>query len=292
MKMQIGKKLMFGCAAMALLVSCGPASPSKPVLATSFYPLYFLASEIAGEDYEVINLTPAGTEPHDVEITPSMRRAMEDASVLFLNGLGLETWSEELTPSLQKKTVLSSEGIETMQIDGRTDPHVWLDLGNLSKMSENMYDALCSVDPARKEAFQTNYLALKARIETAIGKYQAMAESFPEGKVIAVNHAAFGYLCAEWGIEQVYINNLSPNEEPSASAIASIIDTVKQRGIDTIFFEELASDEVARFIAEKTGAKCLELNPLEGLTQEDLDAGLDFLDIYDENMTKIQEARP
>src|SRR5690349_19311260 len=38
-------------------------------ITTSFYPLYFFAREIGGERVEVINLTPAGAEPHDYELT-------------------------------------------------------------------------------------------------------------------------------------------------------------------------------------------------------------------------------
>ncbi len=48
-----------------------PTGRSMKIYA-SFYPMYFLASEIAGDKAEVITMIPAGAEPHDWEPTPKM----------------------------------------------------------------------------------------------------------------------------------------------------------------------------------------------------------------------------
>ena len=292
MEMRITKKIFLGALLALTLAGCGEQGSGKPVLATSFYPIQYLASRIAGDLYEVRNLTPIGTEPHDLEITPSIRRSMEDAKLLFINGLGMEVWADSLTTSIRNKTVTLSDGLPTLQVEGRTDPHVWLDMDNYLKMGEAVLSQLCSIDSEHKDQFDANFASFREDLENEKAAHQVTAESFPEGKVIAVSHAAFGYLCNEWGIEQLYINKLSPDEEPTQSAINGIIDAVKTYGIDTIFFEELASDEVARFIAEKTGTKCVELNPLEGLSQEDIDAGEDYFSVYRDNMSKIAEAKP
>ncbi|MBM3687553.1 MAG: zinc ABC transporter substrate-binding protein, partial [Actinobacteria bacterium] len=44
------------------------AAPLKVVAA--FYPLQFAAEQVGGAAVEVVNLTPPGAEPHDLELTP------------------------------------------------------------------------------------------------------------------------------------------------------------------------------------------------------------------------------
>ena len=52
-----------------------PASgASKHEVITSFYPLAYAAQEVGGGNVEVKNLTPAGAEPHDLELTPTSGR--------------------------------------------------------------------------------------------------------------------------------------------------------------------------------------------------------------------------
>ena len=54
----------------------------------AFYPLAFAAEQIAGDGADVRNLTPAGAEPHDLELTPSDVRAVDDASLVLYLGDG------------------------------------------------------------------------------------------------------------------------------------------------------------------------------------------------------------
>ena len=99
-------------------------------------------------------------------------------------------------------------------------------------------------------------------------------------------------MAAEFGFEQLYINSLSPNEEPTQKAIEDIIEAISSQGIDTVFFEELASDEVAKKIATETGAKVDSLNPLEGLEESEINRSENYYSVYRENMDKIARAKP
>lgn len=274
-----------------MMASCGLSPSSGKTLVASFYPIAYVASEIAGDNYEVKCLVPTGEEPHDFDLRPSGAKALEDASAVFLNGLGMEPWSSSLSPSVKSKTYTLSEGIKTLEIDGRLDPHVWLDPIRYLEMADNCCDALSTIDPDNASVYRGNLQSFALKIEDLMKYCQSLAESF-DHKVIAVSHAAFGYMAERFGFTQLYINNVSPSEEPSQKAIEAILDAIKTYGIDTVFFEELASDAVARKIAEATGAKCESLNPLEGLDQKSLDAGEDYFSVYKEDMRKIAEAKP
>ena len=62
------------------------------------------------------------------------------------------------------------------------------------------------------------------------------------------------------------------------------------KGIDTIFFETLASPKVAQTIADETGAKIAALNPIEGLTDEEAKAGKDYFSLMTENLAALTSA--
>ena len=69
-----------------------------------------------------------------------------------------------------------------------------------------------------------------------------------------------------------------------------IIEFVKENNVKTIFFETLATPEVSETIAKETGANTDVLNPIEGLTQEELDANKDYLSIMQDNLKAIENA--
>src|SRR3954471_22088450 len=78
-------------AAGAVLAGCAaPASTAddgRVQVLASFYPLQYVAEQVGGPDVDVANLTPAGAEPHDLELSPAQVRRIGDADVvLYLDG--------------------------------------------------------------------------------------------------------------------------------------------------------------------------------------------------------------
>ena len=274
-----------------LLSACGGEVSDKPILVSSIYPIQYLLQRIGGTDFSVINLTPAGTEPHDFELTIGAAKALSDSQAVFLNGLHMEPYQDSLRPTVKTKTHVLSDGIATRMVDGQADPHIWLNTLNYKKMGQKVCDVLCSLVPERASHYQANFASFSNDIDTLTAACMEIASSFVD-KAIAVSHEAYGYMCDQFGITQFAINGLSPNQEPSQKAIEALLDVMKQRGIDTVFFEELASPLIAESIAKRAGAKVEELNPIEGLTPEEIEDGETYFTIYLENMNKIAEAKP
>lgn len=287
MKMQ---KIIWPLAALSILSLGGCSAPqSENVVYASFYTLYDLTKRIAGDCMEVVNLTPAGSEPHDYTPTAKSVAGLINAKGLILNGLGLENWTENLPGEMQERTFVASEGIETSQIEGVVDPHVWLDVENAIKMMENITSFLSEIDPGNAGVYEENYVKSATDFEKLDEELSSIA-SEAKNKYLVTSHAAFGYLCEAYGFEQIYINGLSSEEEPTAKELEAIIDSVNKYGISTIFYEEAVSDAIAQKIADETGAKVDTLNPLETLTEDDLGAGKDYISVMRENMSKIKEA--
>ena len=81
------------------------------------------------------------------------------------------------------------------------------------------------------------------------------------------SHAAFGYLADRYGLNQVAVGGLDPEQEPSPKRIADVATYVRQHGVTTIYFETLVSPKVARTVAAETGARTAVLDPIEGLAE-------------------------
>lgn len=267
-----------------------------PLVVTSFYPLYFFASQIAGNLINVQNITPAGAEPHEYEPTPKDVANIEQSKLLLLNGGGFEPWGErmktELDPS-KVKVIAVGESFINQQVneDGMEvkDPHIWLSPKLAGKEAQVIMQALKNVDSAHAATYQKNGLAL-------ISKLQHLDETYTIGLKdcksveIMTSHAAFGYLATSYGLRQTAISGLSPDEEPSLKQLAELLNLAKSRRIKVIFFEKLASPKLAETVAGEIGAKTLILDPIEGVSEEDMKNGKDYFTIMNENLQNLRVA--
>ena len=107
---------------------------------------------------------------------------------------------------------------------------------------------------------------------------------------IVVSHDAFSYLSNRYSFEIINIAGLSPEEEPSAKTLTEISNTVTENGIKYIFYETLVSSDLANTIADETGASTLVLNPLEGLTPEEISNGENYVSIMRNNLNNLKVA--
>src|SRR6266511_3413642 len=96
--MRIGTILIAIVAAVASPCSrsSGPTSAATISVVASFYPVYEAAREVGGDRVKARNLTPAGAEPHDLELSPKQVDEMLDATVLLYMGLGFQPAVEDI----------------------------------------------------------------------------------------------------------------------------------------------------------------------------------------------------
>lgn len=172
---------------------------------------------------------------------------------------------------------------------GQYDPHVWLSPANVKVEMANIRDALIKADPAGQSTYEKNYEKYAGMLD-ALDKKYAEELSKTANKNIVVSHQAFGYLCNRYGLTQVPIEGIEADSEPDAKSMAKIVDFVKQNSVKTIFSEELVSPKAAQAISAETGAAVEVLNPLEGLTDEQMAAGEDYFSVMESNLSKLVKA--
>jgi zinc transport system substrate-binding protein len=73
----------------------GSGSGSKEAVVAAFYPLAYAAEQLGGARVVVTNLTPPGSEPHDLEVSPKDVAAIRAADLVLLLGRGFQPQLED-----------------------------------------------------------------------------------------------------------------------------------------------------------------------------------------------------
>ena len=266
----------------------------------SFYTMADFAEKIGGDRADITCMVPTGTEPHDWEPSTTDITGLERADVFIYNGAGMEHWAEDVTESLENKELLVVEASQGVKLHaeeehdheghshshGGYDPHVWLDPHNAKLEMENIKNAFVQADPDNGAYYEANYDKWSKAAEELDRKYREALADFA-GRQIVTAHEAYGYLCSAYGLEQVGIDGLSPDQEPNPKRMADIIDFVRENQIRAVFFEELSGSKTAETVAAETGIRLLALSPLEGLSGEELEAGEDYFSVMEKNLEQL-----
>lgn len=290
-------------AAVALLVtSCGssdPAADSRRLqVVVGFYPLGYLAQRIGGDLVQTTSLAQPGAEPHDLELRPQQIQQIAEADlVLRLAGLqpavddaAAENAGDRSLDLLTATDVVAgyaeldhaADGDE--QEESGIDPHVWLDPTRYSALAGAVADRLSTDDPDHAADYAANRAALDADL-TAVDQEYRTGLADCERHEIVTTHNAFGYLAARYGLEQVGISGLSPEDEPSPQDLDEVQRYAEEHGVTTIFYEDAVTPEYAETVAREVGATTAVLSPLEVV-----DDGEDYLSVMRANLDTLTDA--
>jgi zinc transport system substrate-binding protein len=265
------------------LSACGgsgeSSGPDRTVIA-AFYPLAYAAERVAAPGTEVRNLTPPGVEPHDFELSARDVARIGDASVVFYLGSGFQPALERALDSTGASGIDLLEGIEPREAAEARDPHVWLDPRRYAEVVERIAAELGRRQQGRTVAAELERLDR----ELERGLRDCARRDF------VTSHAAFGYLADRYGLEQVAITGLRPEAEPTPAELRDVIGTVRAHGATTIFFETLVSPRLSKTVAREVGARAAALNPIEGLSKDELERGEDYFSIMRANLAALRQA--
>ena len=247
---------------------------------TSVYPIYDFTKKIGGEKITVYNMTKAGAEPHDFEITSKDMANLSKADLFIYNGGGMEHWVDAVKDVLQNiKYIDSSSNINNQD---NLDPHFWLSPKNAKIQMENIKNGLIEIDSESKDYYQSNYNLYANRLDELDNKIKISLSNI-KNRNLVLTHPAFGHFCKEYSLNQIAI----ARDEADPKAMAEIITFIKNNDIKAIFYEEFSSSKLVDSIAKETQIKILTLNPIESLSEENIEAGEDYFSIMEKNLISL-----
>lgn len=266
----------------------------KVLVVASFYPLYEFAARVGGDRAEVSSLVPAGIEPHDWEPAPRDRLKVQSADMLVINGAGFESWAGDMEARV---IVDTSEGIELEHEEeagddhgheGGTNPHIWLDPVLAKHQVEKIREVLAAADPENADYYNQTAAEFTAELDSLDAFAKLKLGNCEKSDFIAF-HDAFAHFAERYGLEQHSIHGVSPEGEILPQRIEQVIALANQLGISVIYSEDLVDSRLADTIAgEIPGGRVLVLSPIEGIDQEEQDAGIGYVDKMRENIVNLK----
>jgi zinc transport system substrate-binding protein len=302
--------LALACAGAIALPGCAPAGGSEPAAAGSridlvaaFYPLEWLGRQVAGDRATVTSLTPPAAEPHEYELTPGDVAATARADLVVY----LPTLQPSVDAAVDQQAgdhafdagaaadldlVYSPDhgdehaGEDDDHGDGAvTDPHFWHDPMRMAAVGDALAQRLGQVDPAGAATYTANAAALRQQLDALDTEFRTGLAGCASRDIVT-SHSAFGYLAEAFGLHQVGISGLAPDEEPAPGALTSATAFVREHGVSTIYVETLVSPAISETVARETGAQTRQLDPIEGLT--DASQGEDYLQLMRANLASLR----
>ncbi|MFF4229904.1 metal ABC transporter substrate-binding protein [Streptomyces sp. NPDC001820] len=294
--------------------AAGGKNGDKLKVVASFYPMQYLAEQIGGDHVSVSTLTKPGVEPHDLELGPRQTAELNEAGyILYLKGI--QPAADKAIAQSEAKNKVDAATLTKLEHHGTegghghggeepgheesghdehahedeagADPHIWLDPVKYSEVAKGVGKSLEKADPDHAADYRKNTDELVKKLNGLNAKYQQGLKNTAT-KTFITTHSAFGYLAERYGLDQEGIAGLDPESEPSPARIKELQDVAKKDKVSTVFFETLASDKIAKTLAQDAGLKTDVLDPLEGIT--DKSKGRDYLEVMDSNLAALQKA--
>ncbi len=311
-KKKIGVALL-GVVSFSLLTACHTTQNKattnthgeKLSIVTSFYPVYEFTKNIVGDEGDVKLLVPAGTEPHDYEPSAKDMTTISNSDVFVYHNENMETWvnkSKQLWKKDESKIIEGTKGILLLPgveeehdhnhgEDGHHhdyDPHTWLSPKKAIKEVEVIEQQLKKLYPQKAKVFGTNAANYLSKLKKLDEKFSSELQNAKQ-KSFVTQHAAFHYLALDYGLNQIPIAGLNPDQEPTASRLAELKKYVENNGIEYIYFENNSNNKFAKTLANEANVKMDVLNPLESLTERQIKEGENYISIMEENLESLKK---
>ncbi len=272
-------------------------------VATSFYPMEYAVEQVGGEHVEVTNLTKTGGEPHDLELTPRQILQVSKADhLMYLKGF--QPSVDDAATEAQDAFDVSGdarldiaatphehgeeEGGHEDHEHGGHDPHFWLDPTRYADVADGIAERLAEDDPEHAEDYRANAKHFRARLAGLDGELRKGLADCADTDLVT-GHAAFAYFADRYGFDQESVTGLTPNAQPSPSAMADLVSHIKKEKISTVYAETLVPRDLADTIARDSGATVRVLDPVEGIT--DASEGSDYVEVMRSNLEAVQKGQ-
>lgn len=254
------------------IISCrhDPSGTEKGMITVSIAPYKYFIEEIAGDDFTVNIMVPPGSNPHIYEPYPEQISKLRRSEAYISNGfLGFEeTWLDrfyEINKTMIKISLGNKINLITLghqHEDGHeegADPHYWVSPKCAKIMASSVKDLLCSLNPAQKQKYESNYNILFSKI-TGIDSMATSLFQGDKGRSFMIYHPNLGYLARDYGLVEVPVEY--EGKEPPPSRLKELIDLAREENISTIFVQKEYDSRNARAIATEIGATITVIDPL------------------------------
>lgn len=266
------RKLSIILLALIATLSCNrhTSDTGQKIITVTISPFKYFIREIAGDDFKVNVMVPAGANPHIYEPYPGQINNLSKSAAYISNGfLGFEmTWLGrfyEINKTMKKLSLgekidplESGHHHEGNQSEG-VDPHFWVSPECALTIAYATRDLLIELNPSERKKYESNYHRLVQKIHEADNEARTLFAEI-SGKSFMIYHPNLAYLARDYGLNEIPVE--FEGKEPPPSRLRELIDFARAENLSTIFVQKEYDSKNANAIAHEIGAKVRIIDPL------------------------------
>jgi zinc transport system substrate-binding protein len=186
----------------------------------------------------------------------------------------------DLTPVLDVRPFTSDL---TGDRESGIDPHVWVDPLRMAEVVKAIADRLRAADPAHASSYDVREATTLDSLTELDATFRTALRTCNQHEIVTA-HTAFAYLAGRYGLTQVGVTGLDPDNEPSPGHVAEVARYARSRKVQTVYFESSVDPKLAQTIASEVGARTAVLDPVEGVVDGD-----DYLTVMRRNAAALAD---
>jgi len=290
---------------MLLLLTFHTGADAKIRVVATIPDLADMARNIGGDLLEIKSLATGVEDIHAVPMKPSFATLLNRADILLLMGLEVEhAFLPALLEAARNPKILRdapgyidcSVYVTPLEVPTRIDralgdqhpmgnPHINLDPVAGKAMARAMADGLARNYPEHESIFKKNLAAYLQTLDAAIARWQHEATPLRGVKFVSY-HPDLIYFAERFGMEAAGTIELRAGVDPTPGHIAGLEERMRREGIKLVVRERHYPAGLAETIAQRTGAKLVELPCMVGGVPE----ARDYVSFIDYNMRTMLKA--
>ena len=257
---------------LIILSGCsGGQKDDRPAIAVSFEPQAWMLRQIVGDDFDIITLLPAGSDPETYQPSISTMKGLGKSEAFFT--LGTDGFEKSLTDNIasnfpELKVVDCTEGVAKIigthghhdhdghDHDGEEfDPHMLASIKNSTRIADNITRYMMVIHPEKADVYQKAGEKLKSRM-------QAMDDSISKlnisGKSFAMRHPSLSYFAKDYGLSQIALQ--ASGKEASPLQLRQQMKLLKDSGTKVFVMEKEHASPGDEETAKQLGLQTIEVS--------------------------------
>ncbi len=324
------KKRLFCALALILALSllsiplsgCGKntTDDGKISIVCTLFPQYDWLRNIVGdvEQIELSLLIANGSDPHSYQPTAADILKISNCDMIVFTGADSDKWVQEALERANNKDIVqvplsALEGMTLHDVSshshshdehehhhedthGAFDEHIWLSLSNALTATKQLSSKLCELDPSNAKTYTANaeeYVKSLLALDAAYKSASATADE-KDKFVLFADRFPFVYLLSEYGIEyQAAFDGCSADVDADFDTILTLIKEAERHTTPYVCVTESSDKALANTVissAKHTQMEILTFNSMQSLGADELDDGVSYLGIMEENLKVLKTA--
>jgi len=268
-----------------LVTGCTNDSMDNITIYTSVYPIQYVTEELYSDHSKIFNIYPQGITPYSYKLTDKQITDYGNSDLIIYNGLSQEKdyMSKMLKSNKDLKIIDATSNVEyTYGYD-----EIWVNPSDILMIAQNIKDGLKEYVNSKliNEEIDQNYEKLKINISNIDADLKEMVENSNNRNIIVQNNELT--FLSKYGL-----NVISIDEETITDKIYNDAkDSINSNEINYIYIfkDNKQNNYTKKILEEYPELKVIELDPINNISTNDKNEGIDYITIMNDNIDKLKQ---